>query len=53
MSGQTGASSALDTVRKADTLALETLKLTDLAKVKAGAEKIATMLTQASRAIGQ
>ena len=53
MSGQTGASSALDTVRKADTLALETLKLTDLAKVKAGAEKVATMLTQASRAIGQ
>ncbi len=53
MSGQTGASSALDTVRKADTLALETLKHTDLAKVKAGAEKVATMLTQASRAIGQ
>jgi len=53
MSGQAGASSALDTVRKADTLALETLKLTDLPKVKAGAEKVATMLTQASRAIGQ
>ncbi len=53
MSSQTGASSALDTVRNADTLALETLKLTDLAKVKAGAEKVATMLTQASRAIGQ
>jgi hypothetical protein len=53
MSGQMGASSALDTVRKADALALETLKLTDLAKVKAGAETVATMLTQASRAIGQ
>ncbi|OLC29509.1 MAG: hypothetical protein AUH31_06855 [Armatimonadetes bacterium 13_1_40CM_64_14] len=53
MGGQMGASSALDGVRKADTLALDTLKLTDLAKVKAGAEKVATMLTQASRAIGQ
>lgn len=53
MSGQIGASSALDTVHKADALALETLKLTDLAQVKAGAERVATMLTQASRAIGQ
>ena len=51
MGGQAGASSALDTVRKADTLALETLKLKDLAQVKAGAAKVATMLTQASRAI--
>jgi hypothetical protein len=53
MSGQMGAPSALDAVRKADALALETLKLTDLAQVKAGAAKVATMLTQASRAIGQ
>src|SRR5574337_298408 len=53
MSGQVGASSALDTVRKADALALETLKLTDLTQVKAGAQKVASMLTQASRAIGQ
>lgn len=53
MGGQMGASNALDTVRKADALALETLKLTDLAKVKAGAERVAAMLTQASRAIGQ
>jgi hypothetical protein len=53
MGGQMGVSSALDTVRKADALSLETLKLTDLTMVKAGAEKVATMLTQASRAIGQ
>src|SRR5712692_7690086 len=38
-SGQMGAASALDTARKADDLALETLKLTDLAQVKAGATK--------------
>jgi hypothetical protein len=52
-SGQTGATSALGTVRKADDLALETLKLADLAQVKAGASKVAAMLSQALRAMGQ
>jgi hypothetical protein len=52
-SGVMGAGSALDTARKADDLVLETLKLTDLAQVKAGATKAAGMLTQALQAIGQ
>lgn len=51
--GQMGMSSALDTARKADQLALDTLKLTDLAQVKTGASKVSDMLGQALKAIGQ
>lgn len=50
---QMGATSALDQARKADQLALDTLKLTDLAQVKAGASKVADMLAAALKAIGQ
>ncbi len=52
-SGQMGMSSALDMARKADQLALDTLKLTDLTQVKAGASKVSDMLGQALKAIGQ
>lgn len=50
---QLGATSALDQARKADQLALDTLKFTDLAQVKAGASKVADMLAAALKAIGQ
>lgn len=51
--GQMGVSGALDTARKADQLALDTLKLSDLAQVKAGASRVADMLGQALKTIGQ
>ncbi len=51
--GQMGMSSALDTARKADQLALDTLKLADLAQVKAGASRVADMLGQVLKTIGQ
>ena len=50
---QMGATTALDQARKADELALETLKLTDLTQVKSGATKVADMLGNALRAVGQ
>jgi len=50
---QMNISSALDTARKADQLALETLKLSDLAQIKAGASRVADMLGQVLKTIGQ
>ncbi len=50
---QMGASSALDQARRADQLALDTLKFTDVAQVKSGASKVAEMLSAALKAIGQ
>lgn len=50
---QMGASSALDQARRAEQLAMETLKLTDLAQVKSGAAKVADMLGEALKALGQ
>ncbi len=50
---QMGATTALDQARKADELALDTLKLTDLVQVKSGATKVADMLGNALKAVGQ
>src|SRR5438552_6596883 len=50
---QMGASTALDLSRKAEQLAMDTLKLTDLAQVKGGASKVADMLGEALKTIGQ
>ena len=50
---QMGASTALDLSRKAEQLAMDTLKLKDLAQVKAGASKVADMLGEALKTIGQ
>ena len=38
---------------QADQLALETLKLTDLAQIKAGAARVADMLGQVLKTVGQ
>ncbi len=50
---QRGASSALDTAGKADQLALDTLKSTNLAQVKAGASRVSDMLGEALKSMGQ
>jgi len=50
---QMGASTALDLSRKAEQMAMDTLKLTDLAQVKAGASKAADTLGEALKALGQ
>lgn len=52
-SGQTGAARALDVAREADKLAIEAVKLTDLARAKAGASKVADLLGDALKAVGQ
>src|SRR5712691_11062359 len=44
---QMGASTALDLSRKAEQMAMDTLKLTELAEVKSGAAKVADMLGDA------
>lgn len=46
-----GAARALEKAREADSLALETLKLTDLARVKAGSSKVADLLGEAISAV--
>ena len=48
-----GASTALDLSRKAEQLAMDTLKLSDLTQLKSGAEKVADMLGDALKALGQ
>lgn len=50
---QTGASSALDQAQKAEQVAMDTLKMTDLAQVKSGAGNVADMLGGALKALGQ
>ncbi len=50
---QPGASKALDLASKADQVALDGLKLTDLMQVKAAASKAAAMLGDALKALGQ
>lgn len=50
---QTGAAKALDVAREANRIALEALKLTDLPRAKAGASKVADLLGDALRAVGQ
>ncbi|OLD43177.1 MAG: hypothetical protein AUI83_18690 [Armatimonadetes bacterium 13_1_40CM_3_65_7] len=50
---QMGASTALDLSRKAEQMAMDTLKLTDLAQVKTGASKVADTLGEALKALGQ
>ncbi len=50
---QMGASTALDLSRKAEQMAMDTLKLTELAEVKSGAAKVADMLGDALKALGK
>ncbi|MDQ7821091.1 MAG: hypothetical protein RB150_11150 [Armatimonadota bacterium] len=50
---QMGASTALDAARRADELAVETLKSNDLGQVKTGAGRVADLLGQALKALGQ
>lgn len=50
---QAGASTALDLSQKAEQMAMDTLKLTDLAQVKSGASKVADTLGDALKALGQ
>lgn len=51
--GQADATKALDFVRQADRLAVDTLKVTDLARVKTAATRVAELLGEALKAIGQ
>ena len=44
---------ALDAARDADKIAVETLKLTDLARAKTAASKVADLLSEALRAVSQ
>src|SRR2546426_11962636 len=48
-----GASTALDLSRKAEQLAVDTLKSSDLTQLKSGAAKVADMLGDALKALGQ
>ena len=48
-----GASTALDLSRKAEQLAMDTLKSSDLTQLKSGAAKVADMLGDALKALGQ
>jgi hypothetical protein len=50
---QMGASTALEAARKADELAVEALKQTDLAQVKSAASRVGDLLGQALKALGQ
>lgn len=52
-SGQTGASRALEAAREADKLAVETLAVSDLARAKTAASRVANVLGEALRAVGQ
>ena len=47
------ATKALDAARDADKIAVETLKLTDLARAKTAASKVADLLSEALRAVSQ
>lgn len=51
--GRADATKALDFARQADRLAFDTLKLTDLARVKTAAKRVADLLGEALTAIGQ
>ncbi|GEM_PF-1099083 len=51
--GRADATKALDFARQADRLAVDTLKLTDLARVKTAATRVADLLGEALRTIGQ
>jgi len=51
--GTAEATKALELARQADRLAVDTLKLTDLARVKTAATRVADLLGQALTAIGQ
>ncbi|MGH2396431.1 MAG: hypothetical protein ACRDFW_05470 [bacterium] len=51
--GRADATKALDIARQADRLAVDTLKLTDLARVKTAAKRVADLLGEALAAIGQ
>lgn len=51
--GQMGAASALASAREADRIAVDTLKVTDMARAKTDAARVADLLGQALRAIGQ
>jgi hypothetical protein len=51
--GRTEATKALDFVRQADKLAVDTLKVTDLARVKTAATRVADLLGEALKAVGQ
>ena len=51
--GRAEATKALELARQADRLAVDTLKLTDLARVKTAATRVADLLGDALTAIGQ
>ncbi|HET6782118.1 MAG TPA: hypothetical protein VFH67_08480 [bacterium] len=51
--GRMEATKALEFARQADRLAVETLKVTDLAKVKTAAKRVADLLGEALTATGQ
>ena len=51
--GQMGAARAMELSREADRIAVETLRVTDLARAKAAATRVAELLGEALKAIGQ
>ena len=51
--GQAGAARALELAREADRMAVDGLRLTDLARAKSAATRVAELLGEALRAIGQ